>query len=143
MPPWHGRPRECVAFLHFLLLLPVAHQVGGNRIALTDNSIIEASLGKFGITCMEDLVHEIFTVGPAFKQASNFLWPFKLRPACESLKMMYRMNFSMRSFTWVGGPAWDMRDARMHAQTDDAWRRCCANSCSSIVSSLQFPLSTF
>ena len=28
--------------------------------------------------CMEDLIHEIFTVGPNFKQASNFLWPFKL-----------------------------------------------------------------
>jgi large subunit ribosomal protein L7e len=28
--------------------------------------------------CMEDLIHEIYTVGPNFKQASNFLWPFKL-----------------------------------------------------------------
>lgn len=27
---------------------------------------------------MEDLVHEIFTVGDNFKKASNFLWPFKL-----------------------------------------------------------------
>mmetsp|Transcript_59933 Transcript_59933/g.121679 ORF Transcript_59933/g.121679 Transcript_59933/m.121679 type:complete len:240 (-) Transcript_59933:50-769(-) len=53
-------------------------KVNGNRIPLTDNSIIEAALGKYGIVCMEDLVHEIYTVGPAFKQASNFLWPFKL-----------------------------------------------------------------
>ena len=35
-------------------------------------------LGKYGIICIEDLIHEIFTVGPAFKQASNFLWRFKL-----------------------------------------------------------------
>lgn len=28
--------------------------------------------------CVEDLVHEIFTVGPKFKEANNFLWPFKL-----------------------------------------------------------------
>ena len=28
--------------------------------------------------CIEDLIHEIFTVGPHFKQATNFLWPFKL-----------------------------------------------------------------
>jgi len=48
------------------------------RIALTDNSLIEANLGKLGIVCMEDLIHEIFTVGPNFKQAANFLWPFKL-----------------------------------------------------------------
>ena len=33
---------------------------------------------QHGIICIEDLIHEIFTVGPAFKQASNFLWPFKL-----------------------------------------------------------------
>ncbi|KAG8655023.1 60S ribosomal protein L7-2 [Manihot esculenta] len=48
------------------------------RIALTDNSIIEQALGNFGIICMEDLIHEIMTVGPHFKEANNFLWPFKL-----------------------------------------------------------------
>ena len=53
-------------------------KVDKQRIALTDNSIIENSLGKYGIVCMEDLIHEIFTVGPNFKQAANFLWPFKL-----------------------------------------------------------------
>lgn len=35
-------------------------------------------LGRFGIICMEDLIHEIYTVGPNFKYAANFLWPFKL-----------------------------------------------------------------
>ena len=44
----------------------------------TDNQIIENSLGKFGIVCVEDIVHEIYTVGPHFKQVTNFLWPFKL-----------------------------------------------------------------
>ncbi|KAL7802102.1 ribosomal protein L30, ferredoxin-like fold domain-containing protein [Trichoderma aethiopicum] len=53
-------------------------KVDKQRVALTDNSIIEANLGKYGIICIEDLVHEIFTVGPNFKQAANFLWPFKL-----------------------------------------------------------------
>ncbi|KAK3380424.1 60S ribosomal protein L7 [Lasiosphaeria ovina] len=53
-------------------------KVNKQRIALTDNSIIEENLGKFGIICMEDLIHEIYTVGPNFKQAANFLWPFKL-----------------------------------------------------------------
>ncbi|PVH85508.1 60S ribosomal protein L7 [Cadophora sp. DSE1049] len=53
-------------------------KVNKQRIALTDNSIIETNLGKYGIVCMEDLIHEIFTVGPNFKQAANFLWPFKL-----------------------------------------------------------------
>jgi large subunit ribosomal protein L7e len=53
-------------------------KVNKQRIPLTDNSIIEKSLGKYGIVCVEDLIHEIYTVGPNFKLASNFLWPFKL-----------------------------------------------------------------
>jgi len=53
-------------------------KVGGDRTAITSNSIIEGQLGKFGIICVEDLIHEILNVGPNFKYASNFLWPFKL-----------------------------------------------------------------
>jgi len=53
-------------------------KIDKQRLALTDNQLIEDNLGKYGIVCMEDLIHEIFTVGPNFKQASNFLWPFKL-----------------------------------------------------------------
>ncbi|KIV89913.1 60S ribosomal protein L7 [Exophiala mesophila] len=53
-------------------------KVDKQRIALTDNQIIEDTLGKYGIVGVEDLIHEIFTVGPNFKQAANFLWPFKL-----------------------------------------------------------------
>ncbi|KAF1997343.1 60s ribosomal protein-like protein l7 [Amniculicola lignicola CBS 123094] len=53
-------------------------KVNKQRIPITENEVIENSLGKYGIICVEDLIHEIFTVGPNFKQASNFLWPFKL-----------------------------------------------------------------
>ncbi|RVW83703.1 60S ribosomal protein L7-2 [Vitis vinifera] len=56
------------------------------RTALTDNSIVEQALGKFGIICMEDLIHEIMTVGPHFKEANNFLWPFKLKAPLGGLK---------------------------------------------------------
>jgi large subunit ribosomal protein L7e len=48
------------------------------RIPLNDNEIISQHLGQHGIHGIEDLIHEIYTVGPHFKQASNFLWPFKL-----------------------------------------------------------------
>merc|ERR1711937_468594 len=51
------------------------------RLPLTDNKCIEETLGQYGITCFEDLVHEIYTVGPHFKEANNFLWPFKLNSA--------------------------------------------------------------
>jgi len=53
-------------------------KVDHQRIPLTDNSIIEGALGKRNIICIEDLIHEIYTVGEHFKQANNFLWPFKL-----------------------------------------------------------------
>merc|ERR1712022_40198 len=56
-------------------------KINKNRIPLNDNAVVEKGLGKYGIMCMEDLVHEIFTVGPNFREANNFLWPFKLRPA--------------------------------------------------------------
>merc|ERR1712222_296935 len=42
------------------------------RIPLMDNETIDKKLGEHGIHGMEDLVHEIYTVGPHFKQASNF-----------------------------------------------------------------------
>ncbi|EPX74016.1 60S ribosomal protein L7 [Schizosaccharomyces octosporus yFS286] len=53
-------------------------KINKQRIALTDNSLIEANLGKYSIMSVEDLIHEIYTVGPNFKQASNFIWPFQL-----------------------------------------------------------------
>ncbi|KIJ31681.1 hypothetical protein M422DRAFT_229532 [Sphaerobolus stellatus SS14] len=53
-------------------------KVDKQRVPLDNNAVIEASLGKYDIVSVEDLVHEIYTAGPNFKQASNFLWPFKL-----------------------------------------------------------------
>lgn len=48
------------------------------RIPITDNAIIDQNLGKFGINSVEDLIEELCQVGPHFKEANNFLWPFKL-----------------------------------------------------------------
>jgi large subunit ribosomal protein L7e len=53
-------------------------KVSGQRVPISANTVVEQGLGKFGINCIEDLVHEIFTCGPHFKEASNFLWPVKL-----------------------------------------------------------------
>ena len=43
-------------------------KVNKQRIPLTDNAIIEAALGKHGVVSVEDVIHEIMTCGPAFKQ---------------------------------------------------------------------------
>ena len=48
------------------------------RIPIADNSVIQEGLSSVEINCTADLVHEIYSVGPKFKQANNFLWPFKL-----------------------------------------------------------------
>ncbi|KAF4672840.1 hypothetical protein FOL47_011331 [Perkinsus chesapeaki] len=53
-------------------------KINKSRIPLNDNKLIDEHLGQFGIHGMEDLTHEIYTVGPHFKEANNFLWPFKL-----------------------------------------------------------------
>jgi len=53
-------------------------KVNGQRVPIQDNQLISQHLGQYGIHGVEDLVHEIYTVGPHFKEATNFLWPFKL-----------------------------------------------------------------
>ena len=63
-----------------------AGKVDGKRIPLVSNDIIEMALGRFGIICMEDLIHEIYTVGPHFKLANKFLWPFKLNSPVGGLR---------------------------------------------------------
>ena len=53
-------------------------KISKQRIPIADNAVIEEGLGQYGINCCADLIHELVTVGPHFKQANNFLWPFKL-----------------------------------------------------------------
>ena len=56
-------------------------KVGGQRVPLTNNCIIEKALDqktKGAVMCMEDLIHEIYTVGPFFMECTKFLWPFKM-----------------------------------------------------------------
>merc|ERR1711931_372364 len=53
-------------------------KVNGKRTPLSSNDIVEENLGRYGLICVEDLIHEIMTVGPNFKYAANFLWPMKL-----------------------------------------------------------------
>ena len=61
------------------MFLVVFFSIWGHRGSISKFwLLITGRLGKFGIICVEDLVHEIMTVGPNFKYAANFLWPFKL-----------------------------------------------------------------
>lgn len=56
-------------------------KIGRRRVPLTDNTFIEQHMGHHGIICLEDLIHEIYSVGKGFRAANNFLQPFKLSVA--------------------------------------------------------------
>lgn len=47
-------------------------KVNKQRIPLTNNGVIESTLGQYDILSVEDLVHEIFTAGPNFKQVCTY-----------------------------------------------------------------------
>ena len=53
-------------------------KVNKKRVPIDNNAVVEDVLGKYDIICVEDLIHEIYTVGPHFREAANFLWPVKL-----------------------------------------------------------------
>lgn len=70
------------------------------RIPLNDNDVISDNLGQYNIHGMDDLINEIYTVGPNFKQASNFLWPFKLSsPRGGFVRKVYGFN-ELRRGDW-------------------------------------------
>lgn len=73
------------------------------RIPITDNLMIANKLGKYGIYCMEDIVHEIVTCGPHFKRVNLFLKPFKLSTPTGGWKAKKR-------FYNEGGDAGDRKD---------------------------------
>merc|ERR1711970_1536757 len=55
-----------------------AVKINGQRIKISNNSVVEKCMGSMGINCIEDLVHEIYTVGENFKTVNNNLYPVKL-----------------------------------------------------------------
>jgi len=81
-------------------------KVNRQRIPLQDNSVIDNELGKHGISCVEDLIHELWTVGPHFKQANNFLWPFKLSNPLG--------GFEKKRHPFMNGGAWGPREEKIN-----------------------------
>merc|ERR1712126_39559 len=62
-------------------------KVNHQRIPISNNQVIEQALGSCNIISVEDLIHEIFTVGENFKKANNFLWPFKLNSPTGGMRV--------------------------------------------------------
>merc|ERR1712032_1705547 len=55
-----------------------AVKINGQRIKISNNDVVEKSMGQDGIKRIEDLVHEIYTVGENFETVNNNLYPIKL-----------------------------------------------------------------
>ena len=54
-----------------------SRKLNKQMIPLTDNSIIEQGMGKYGIICIEELVHEIMSVGSHFQAGKQLSLAFQ------------------------------------------------------------------
>lgn len=50
----------------------------GKKTPISSNTQIEEVFGESGIICLEDILHEIITVGPNFEKVMKALYPFIL-----------------------------------------------------------------
>ncbi|XP_022245673.1 60S ribosomal protein L7-like isoform X1 [Limulus polyphemus] len=78
----------------------------GRRFPLSDNAFIEERLGKYGIVCLEDLLHQLYTIGPHFKKVANFLWKFKLNPP--------KNGWTKKSLRFTEGGDYGNRDIKIN-----------------------------
>jgi len=69
-------------------------KINNQRIPITDNDNIGKVLGEKGVECVEDLIHEVYTCGPNFKDVNNFLWPFKLSSPKGGYRKKKRRHFN-------------------------------------------------
>lgn len=69
--------------IHNLLFTRGFARVKEQRLPLSDNVMIENSLGQHNIVCLEDMVHELDTVGPGAQAVVDFLWPFRLEKEAD------------------------------------------------------------
>jgi large subunit ribosomal protein L7e len=81
-------------------------KVNKSRIPITDNHLIEQNLGKVGINSIEDLIEEVSQCGPHFKEANNFIWPFKLSNP--------RFGFNNKNHSYQKDGDWGNREERIN-----------------------------
>lgn len=67
---------------------------GSKKTAISGNMQIEKALGDRNIICIEDLVHEIFTVGPNFDAANKYLCQFVLQAPKKGWEKSKGLHFT-------------------------------------------------
>ena len=81
-------------------------KVNNQRIPLTDNLQIQAALGSKGINTVEDLIHELVTAGPHFKETNTLLCRFKLSSPIH--------GFVAKRRSYIQGGDWGNREKKIN-----------------------------
>lgn len=63
------------------------------RGPISCNSQIEELFGEYGIICLEDIIHEISTVGENFFKVTRFMYPFQLKNPKEGWQNRKGLRF--------------------------------------------------
>ena len=114
-------------------------KVDKQRIPLANNAVIEEALGKFDILCVEDLVHEILSAGPNFKQVRIYGFfssvallikclGFQLFVAIQALQSYRRMENTKIQALCTGWRLWWPRSKHKQAYSTDELDLCCTYS---------------
>jgi large subunit ribosomal protein L7e len=105
--PWVVYGPPSVAAVQDLIERRGFAKIDGERVPLSDNTVIENALGEeHSILCVEDLVHELCSAGEAFETASKFLWPFQLADS--------KTNFERRTLKLKDGKEYGDRGEAIH-----------------------------
>lgn len=72
----------------------------GEVVPLKDNTIVEKELGNYGIICIDDIIHEISTIGPHFNEVTAFLTPFDMNKSTDKLEknLLHKDNIGKGGF---------------------------------------------
>ncbi|XP_053961508.1 uncharacterized protein LOC128865332 [Anastrepha ludens] len=68
-------------------------RINGKKTPIQSNALVEEHLGDKGIICLEDIIHEIYTVGPNFDAVKEFLCTFMLSPPRDGWKNKVSVSY--------------------------------------------------
>jgi len=64
------------------------------KVALSDNVLIETHLGDLGLLCTEDIVHTIYTCSESFAKVTERLWPVALGDSKKAKGLVHDKHYT-------------------------------------------------
>lgn len=68
-------------------------RIDGKKTAIQSNTMVEEQLGDKGVICLEDIIHEIYTVGDNFAAVNQFLCAFTMSSPRDGWKNKVSVAF--------------------------------------------------